>query len=665
MREKVIKYTSNLIFYIIVFLAFATPLFFIPITTEFLEFNKQFLVIVSTFIILLLWSVNTYAKGQIEIKRSLFDIPMGALLLSFILSLSFSQSRIVSGLSPQTWTLIFLPVLYFAAVNNLETEKQVKAILAAFLVSGGFLGYFIILKYFGPNLFLAQWSQNRAFNPFGGIPSLSVYLLFVSVTSSIIALKQKGLIKTSFFLTAALAFVALILVNPLTSQPLARVLNKTYPRPVVLDAKTSWDVAIETLKNYPLTGAGFGLYDEMFTQFKRVAFNQSPYWNIRFGQAFNQWVELLTLTGLFGLVAFSYLIGYLLKVITSNSGVPASNTFITVSAGLIILIAGTLLTTLNTPLWLLLALLASSLSILHLNRTRPLSGQEFGNEQVIKKVINTKFKATIIFPVAAIAFSIFSFYTLGRFYRAEIYFQKAQEAVKENKATEAYEMMRTAITLNPRKDLYRTQYAQLNFNIASALTNKTDNLTEKDRTDIQRLIQQALRDSILATEVLNPLNSTNWEIRGRIYSNIRGIVADADQWAVASHTQAMNLDPTNPNVRLALGGVYYAQGNFERATNLFAQAVQLKPDLPNAHYNLAWALRQLNKSQEALDEYNIMLSLLPANTDDYNKVKTEMDQLLGSTQKEDSPPEEKIGTVAGERTESSPLEESTPSIQKP
>jgi tetratricopeptide (TPR) repeat protein len=100
-----------------------------------------------------------------------------------------------------------------------------------------------------------------------------------------------------------------------------------------------------------------------------------------------------------------------------------------------------------------------------------------------------------------------------------------------------------------------------------------------------------------------------------------------------TQNQAIALDPVNPRLRLDLGGIYYALGNYQAAAQVFSQAVNLKPDYANAHYNLAQSLKQLKVDDQALAQLQLTASLVcsqDSQTADCQRVNAEI-TALGST----------------------------------
>ncbi len=113
-----------------------------------------------------------------------------------------------------------------------------------------------------------------------------------------------------------------------------------------------------------------------------------------------------------------------------------------------------------------------------------------------------------------------------------------------------------------------------------------------------------------------------------------GVADGADSWTVDSYARAISLDPVNPNLRILLGGIYFGLKNYDLAANSFAQAVNLKPDSANAHYNLAQTLIALNRKADAVAQYDIVLNLIGQSSPDYAKALKEREELAKAAAEE-------------------------------
>ncbi|PIZ49378.1 hypothetical protein COY29_01960, partial [Candidatus Woesebacteria bacterium CG_4_10_14_0_2_um_filter_39_14] len=217
----------------------------------------------------------------------------------------------------------------------------------------------------------------------------------------------------------------------------------------------------------------------------------------------------------------------------------------------------------------------------------------------------------------------------------EYRFQEAINAVGNNNAQTAVNKMVAAINLNPKVDRYRLSYSQINLAIAQNLATKKD-LTDDDKNAISQLIQIAIQEG-KATVALNPTRSGNWALLAGIYRSVMSFAQGADQFTIQTYSQAVALEPVNPNLRIALGGIYYALGRYDEAIDAFKLAVLAKPDLANAHYNLAITYREKNEVKKATEEINIVLTLVGKDTADYETAIKELKNLESLTPPAEAP----------------------------
>ena len=165
---------------------------------------------------------------------------------------------------------------------------------------------------------------------------------------------------------------------------------------------------------------------------------------------------------------------------------------------------------------------------------------------------------------------------------------------------------------------------------------KIENLSEDDKKTLTQLIQQTVQEA-KAAATLNPRSASSWENLGDVYNSVTSFAKDADAFAIQSYSQAIYLDPINPTLRIKLGGIYYAQGKFADAAKVFELAVVAKPDLANAHYNLAMAYKEDKQLEKAKEQMNLTLSLLGKDSKDFETAKKELEAIEGLTPPQSSP----------------------------
>jgi tetratricopeptide (TPR) repeat protein len=227
--------------------------------------------------------------------------------------------------------------------------------------------------------------------------------------------------------------------------------------------------------------------------------------------------------------------------------------------------------------------------------------------------------------VIAGAVVLLGVYGVGRAYAASYYFFRSSYALQQNDAANTYEMQRRAAEMNPYMSVYRSNYALTNLAIATALANKQD-ITEQERNEVAQLVQQAIREARAAT-ILRPEDTQNWRVLAQVYRNLIGSAEGADQWAVSSYVEAITTNPSDPTLRIELGGIFLNEQQFNDAILLFQQAAELKPDYANAYYNLANALKSANQLASAEAAYKQTLVLIPADSEDYVRVNQELEEL--------------------------------------
>jgi len=265
--------------------------------------------------------------------------------------------------------------------------------------------------------------------------------------------------------------------------------------------------------------------------------------------------------------------------------------------------------------------------------------------------------ASLLVGLPLILGVIIFFYYGAKAVSAEYYFKQALDAVNRNDVKSAYEKIAKAIQRNPRVDRYHASVAQLDFLVAQSIVQKKegDKITDDEKNTISQLIQESISEGKNAVS-LNPQRSDNWELLGNLYRQIMAFAQGADQFAIQAYIQAIALNPIDPNLRINLGGIYYAIKDYDSAVRVFELAVSAKPDHANARYNLAIALRESGKLDQAIREMTNVVSLVKKDSQDYQIATSTLTDLQNKKKSEKGAGEELQPPKVKEQKIKPPLE---------
>ena len=592
--EKYILLTLVLLFALFVFPKFPSP-FTIP---------KEIFGAITVFLVLILWSVRSIIKKESVFFSGKFDLGVFLLTFSYVLSgIIKTPNKMEVFFFPGTVTFVVISALAYFLIN--QFDKKTKGLILTALFGSGILlsisTLFTQLGLFAKIPQLPEFMKLPSFNPTGGLLPAALFLSTTLALGISFVIKEKDLVKRIFFAVASVVLVfglTVLFINLLPGKPQSVV----FP-----SIQTSWEITIEALKKSPVWGMGSGNYVSAFNLFRPLSSNQTSFWATRFSTAANYYFTLITELGFVGLGALSLILIGIYRSVLANF--KQKNWEVTALATLVVLFAffpG------NPVLFFTLMVLLSVFSKSE-EKSRILS-----QDRVPSAIIS----APII--IGVIVLTVYGFRAVA----AEVTYKKSLDALAANNAIDTYNLMTQATTQNPSVDRYHASLAQVDMAIATAIANNPD-LTDTDRNNITQLIGQAINEG-KATVSLNPGRSGAWELLAQIYKNIMPFAQGADQFAIQTYTQAVALDPINPNLRISLGGVYYALGRYDEAIDAFKLAVLSKPDLANAHYNLAIAYRDKKDYDNAITEMNNVISLLPVDSTDYNLAKSTLEAIQKS-----------------------------------
>jgi Flp pilus assembly protein TadD len=700
-------------------LFFLVPLFFLPTTVEFFEFNKLALLTVATMVLAVLFALRIAAGANFELTRSPIDLPLVALVLVTLLSTVFSLDKTSSIYGsylrwfPSLFGIVVMTLYFYLATPLFKKISTVKLAIYALLVAATLATLVSILSYYNMYISGAAYFKLNNFSFTGSVTSavllaalgFSISALLISkaklfpvkialaalaglnlyyvglvniplgwaviitagVTAALLVrFEQSQLNKTVYLVLAGIVFaIVTVLVMPGTRKVLT---NSNFPKEVSLGVKDSWIVSVAVLQDFPILATGPSTFHINFPRYRSLNMNNTDYWALGFDKPANELFNSMANMGLLGIsVGVLFVLSTIKLVKTSRENQEGSEVMgilgaLVAAAGVAFLF--TYGTVLNTFLFLgLVSLLIAAGALegrkelsenIALSLTILNSSPMLAETSVVKKEY---YRYIVALPILAIVG--YAGYLFSRTYISEFFMRRSFEAAAANNGSAMYEYQQKAITTNPRRGNYHLAYAQTNMLLANTLASK-ENPSDNEKETIRNLISQAIRSSQAATESVDPLNVAGWTVRGAIYRNLINVAQNAADLAIGAYSTAIQLDPTNARLRLDLGGIYYQKQDYLSAANQFRQAAALKSDYANAHYNFAQALLQLKDVANAKRELEVVMTLVPAESEDYKKVQQELAALPTQGQNvagaaDQKPTVEQIVGNNGQNTQQEPL----------
>lgn len=686
---RFLTFTSATAKYLIALTVAVLPLFFLPFTTDAIETPKQLLIISVALILLFLFGLKTALQGKFILRRTPFDLPLAILFLTIIASMFFTSS-------PSTALIAALPVLalilfFFLITNTVEKPQEEKVLISGLLLGGVLIGIFTILQFRGIHLLPYPLAKNAAFSLAGSLLTAGIFLL--ALLPLAIA-RAKSTFVSQNRLAGILSIGATIIIAVGVLIGLYQLMGSA--KPLLLPQETGLRTALQPLgTNFPtaLFGTGPGSYLFDFTRFKDAAINNTDLWSARFTNSSSFFLETLATLGIVGAITFLFLIFRLLSSFFKNG--PRTRETIGVFLALILLFLFSFFLPFS---YLTLSMIVIFLALYAVRLSSENSPQVFdltismvalkkGFLAIIpsKETKNNKEGSDLLpFTLLGIIILVILVVVLGipgknvslaRFLSADINIQQSVVEAQNNKVKETYDLQDKAIKTFTNRDSYHRLFSQTNLVIANLLAQQIKTATDaaavsdQDRNNLTISVQQAINFGRNAV-ALSPLNVANWENLANIYKNIIGFAKDADQFAVASTQQAVNLDPANPLLRIALGGIYLQLSQQEAAIREFQLAVNLKPDLANAHYNLGHAFEAKGDADSlkiALNEYQTVRNLVKRDSDEFKRIEEEILTLQAKipSQPTATPSAAPTGVPTPIQSGQQPLQISTPSSTLP
>ena len=663
---KIQKYTL----YLAVFL---TPIFFLPLSQDALEYPKQILLVIFVFLGLISWSLYQLIekKTQIRVHKAIYII-LGVLLLFSLLSCIFSIWKHGSFFGwPLSVSGNFLSLLVFVAFvfliyNTCSTEKEILTLIFLLTLSSFLAGIFTLLQIYNIFIFPFNFTKTSSFGLLGNPNASSLFfaslLLLVFCASFLGEDKRK---KIFFRLSACFFFFLLLSINFQTAWIalffgsltllLLLVLRKNQeknptlvgfsafclflslffiffrvpiplfpisPPEVTLTLNSEYEILrgtfSEGIKNILLgTGPGTFIFD--YSKYRSPLLNQTIFWGTRFPSGYSAFFDLIITQGILGTIGLLALWAGIL-ILGIRKFLKANNEnqrllLLGMLSSFVILILSYLLYPVNFSIhFLMFTFVGLILTTEGLSVKKESSGV---------RNFSFNFIAAAIFIAVFVVSSCFIFFAC-RGYIANIFYTKGmQEFSLKRDFDSAILKIQKSTQLNPFIDQYWRDLAQIHLAYANSISSDK-NLTFEAK---QRIVMENISKGIKALNraiKINPKNVANWNVRGFFYRNLIGLKG-AGENALESYRRAIQLEPASPFAFGEMARVYilmaqdFANKGEEKAKedalkyakqNL-EKAISLKPDYAPAHYLLAVVYDQQGKIDEAIGKLEETIKITP------------------------------------------------------
>lgn len=648
---------------------FILPLFFLPWTAEFFEFNKQFLLWLTLPLILILWLAKRLTSGELKIKVNPLNWPVLIFLGIMLASAWFSADRFSSffgyyGRFSDAWLGLFsLVILYFLLVNTgiAGSAEKIFVLIKLLLYSAYAAAAVSLLAMFGAVKALAGDPFNilasSSFNPAGGsLNSFSVFLAVAAVLAAGLLTVERFkknerlalivcLISSLAVLTAInfmLSWILLLMGGVFllffhwlgAGRAAASLKNKFMLAPAALMLIAIIFSSLGLFNSFkPVWGAN--LPREASLDYRTaLAVSASSIKNHPilgsgpglFSRDFSLYRPAEFNKNSFWQIRFDKSPSQILEL-ASAGGIPALLSYLLI---------------ISLIIYLNLVLLKK-----YLTTNRPeLSAEHYNLFAVLFSAFVLLFISQLIFPANTALNFIFWLIAglLTAFWGIQGFNLFKEKVIKFNQAAPAYRLTAAglffmaalwlalavyeikffmaeaaavnggnreaslikAAELNPYRPDYKITLAKLYLNQALAEAGRT--AAERDNNFIQTKISRALTTGKLAAAAA-PASVQAQETLGMIYRDIGPLTAGAEPWAVKSFNQAFALEPTNPILAAELARAYFNDNNQVKAEEYYRVSLELKPDYYGAQFGLAKTYLKQKKDVEALKLLNNLAEL--------------------------------------------------------
>lgn len=639
-------------------LVFLLPIFFLPLTHEYLEIAKTvllyFLIAIAGLTHLLKVVVIKKVAGIKSKISTLILIFLFVYLISSIFSYNWRLS--LFGLpgyyNDSLITILILMTFFYLVIQYFSKSREILKIITLLLASSVLVIFYSVLQIFRIDIFSIWSATNSPFSLIANsISILSIWLgLTIPICLALILYYKETIWRSLLIALGIISFTLLFLVDShmgwfvlvvglfiflifiswhskklptwwviiptvlivvsiLMIFVSVNVLSEIgVSRDVVLGQNNSWQVVGDTLKTRFLVGSGPNTVQSALDTNRPISFNNHFYWGLSFVKTSSQWSQLLLTTGLFSLLIIFALTWFFVrygfkKLISQKIGPEWIIDIIIFTTWLTLFLSG-FFYTYNLVLYFLFWLFLG------------LGFVRFGVITRTEEPLDKKRSKSLLFPaffgISLVLAALVLVFTV-RFYLAEQYIKQADSAIENLNDIEAViNSFDKATKLNPLMSDYR-------FSLAESYLVEAGLKVQQGNNDINDLLIAAASSMNKGVDLEE--NSARALIRkAGIYRDFRQYILDTANVVFSNYDQAQSASPDNPLFYFESGQSYliYAQDliNLEDDSQLISQyleqaeidlkkSLELKNDLLESHWLLAqlYDMQKSSAPEESQDVY--------------------------------------------------------------
>lgn len=637
---------------------FLVPLWFLPVTLDVLELNKQTLLVMLTMVGLIAWLGKAIMDKSFTLSRSWLHLVVAFFGAGYLVTSFFSVDKYLSfvgNFGQMQWAFASVAafiVFYLIAVNAVKDTTRLYHLVLTFLASSVVAGVYGFIQMTGTFLVggIAPVTSAVAFNTVGTINSLAVFMtipLVLAASLMVLGCKDEKCVlgrkgkaslaaKVLVWLTLAVSVAVLVVVDfwvswaavlfgmaLLVGLTVLRTrsighstkivvpavlcvlsiglliwktpINLNLPAEVSPSAEHSWRIARQVLQDHPLFGSGPGTWIYDYSQYRAAVVNLSQFWTIRFERGLSTFFTLIAMVGLIGTALWLMLL---------LSGIAKS--------------ALHLLKERNDDMWqAYLTVFAGWATVVFISF---FYNYNFAHHFVFwflfallaSLVARGEYKwdgqqkasSMTVLSVVFIVLSVSAFavtWLAGQRLVADAQYSASVTSFRSGKPIqESIDSLNSAVALNRLNDSYYRNLSQAYLiRLGQELQNKPDQ--EKAKL-INSLVSAAIDTGKRAAEI-SPMNVDNWSNLAVIYQSIASFTRGADEFAIKNYEEALKREPNNPVFYNEIGKLYILRADAHRTLLSSNDEKQKKDAEANARVELDKAAEQLNQAIQAKGDY--------------------------------------------------------------